>query len=899
MQQFAATILFQIEGADTPGHDTSLMFDKPVGDLPIVADARWSEGFTGHSLAALLVWVILLVVLQAATWPLVRRMFTALPDRGWAFARIVSLLLAAYPVWLLASIPVISFRAIWAGVSLIAVAAICWLVVPRFAGGDETRRPWKNPYIITAEILFWAVFGLFLLYRAINPDSYHPFWGGEKPMEFAHLNGILRSAHFPPVDPWYSGGYINYYYYGMYLVAFLVKLTGIPAEIAFNLAEPTFPALLAAGSFSIAAALGRRLTRALPGAILTGLLGAFFIQFAGNMIVAQRVANRALTGSRINDFTYWVFSPTRAIPDPDKLINITEFPYFAALYADLHPHVIAMPITVMVIALAWQVGNQAQMLPMIFIRRRIEAIAGFSLVGPLLLAALAIGTIYMTNAWDMPMYAAVTAVGIATATVSVPRLSRRLALIVATVLAVGLLAYLVALPFTLRYVALFSSLGTVTDRSPLLSIESHLGMQLLLVTLGMAGLAVMGSRRSVAFVVRYEVIGLGLLAVSLLIQWFGNNNDPTLEDIGASLVVIVTGAIWIVAAWLVTIGRADFSLHPVAIKTILIEVMAMVIVLTLLDRHTLALYLGIGVSAAMMWFALRGAASRFVAMLIAAGTLLGAALELVYLVDDLTGTSWYRMNTIFKFYNQIWNLLGIATAVLAGYAFFRVVVVGTTENQDGSRQRERPSIWTWACAGLSIPLMVASLAYAVVATPIRLDQGWGVQRDGLTLNAYDWMEHAQMPLSPSGAVTYADDLVAIDWLNENIEGTPVIAEASFGPYRCNGSRFSIATGLPAPVGWVRHEMQQRYPDALGRREADLRTLYTTGSVDEKMAIINRYGIEYIIVGQTERHYPTIDGNECIDTGSAEGIAAIERMEGKELEIAFQHGTTTIYRVVRG
>ena len=238
-----------------------LTFDTPVGDLPVVHDARWSEAFTHHSWAALLVWVVLLVVLQAATWPLARRVFTRFPDRGWGFARLLSMLIAGYMVWLLASVELISFRAVWCGVAVILTAVGSWGIwwfLRRGSVSDELLRPWRTRAIVAAELVFWAVFGLFLVYRLINPDSYHPFWGGEKPMEFAHINAILRSAHFPPVDPWYAGGFINYYYYGEYLVAFLIKLTGIPSEIAFNLAQPTIVAMLASGTFSVAAAFGKR-----------------------------------------------------------------------------------------------------------------------------------------------------------------------------------------------------------------------------------------------------------------------------------------------------------------------------------------------------------------------------------------------------------------------------------------------------------------------------------------------------------------------------------------------------------------------------------------------------------------------------------------------------------------
>ena len=53
------------------------------------------------------------------------------------------------------------------------------------------------------------------------------------------LNAIFRSAHFPPYDPYFAGGILNYYYYGLYLVSLPIKLTGIPPEVAFNLAVPS------------------------------------------------------------------------------------------------------------------------------------------------------------------------------------------------------------------------------------------------------------------------------------------------------------------------------------------------------------------------------------------------------------------------------------------------------------------------------------------------------------------------------------------------------------------------------------------------------------------------------------------------------------------------------------
>lgn len=893
----AALPSFQVEGVDPPRRDQPLTFDQPVGELPVVDDARWSSSVTDNSFTALLVWIVLLIVLQAVTWPLVRRVFSRFPDKGWAFTRLITILLAGYGVWLLSSIQLIAFRAIWAAAALLVLAAVSWLAVRRITTGRDNGSWCRNPVIIVAEAVFWASFALFLTYRFINPDSYHPIWGGEKPMEFAHLNAILRSAHFPPVDPWYSGGYINYYYYGTYLVAFLIKLTGIPAEIAFNLAQPTFPALLAASSFSLSAALGKRITRSAGGAIVSGLIGAFFVQFAGNLIVAERLIDRARNGlGPVNGFSYWVFDPTRAIPDAARPINITEFPYFGALYADLHPHVIAMPFTILTVALAWQIASQWRMVPVALARRSAAREARFALLAPLALAAVGLGTLFMTNAWDLPMYAAIVGVAVIMATRGIPRILPRLHVSLTVLFVLGVTTWLLILPFTSHYVALFGEIATVRDRTPLLAIESHLGGQILLMTLGIQALVASGLRFPRRSITPYAVASIYLVVIFLFMQSGSNEGSENWNRAGEGGMVAVVVGMWIIAAWSATRARTEFGMHPAALKTLLVEVAAITVGLLALDRLVLALYLGIGLSAAILWFSLRRPSERFLVALIAGGSLLGASLELVYLVDDLSGGDWYRMNTIFKFYNEIWNLFGIATGVLAGHAVWAATQKGKRLNLTVD-QRTYPdvSVWARATTMILIPVVIASLAYAVVATPIRLEQSWG-ERNELTLDAYQWMEYASMPLQQGGALTYEDDLAAINWLNAKVPGTPVIAEAAFGPYRCNGSRYSIATGLPAVIGWQRHEQQQRYLDDLGVREAALRELYTTPSMDVKREIIERYGIEYIVVGETERHYLTVNGNSCIDTGSPEGIAALESMAGRFLEVAFQQGTTTVYRV---
>ncbi len=102
-----------------------------------------------------------------------------------------------------------------------------------------------------------------------------------------------------------------------------------------------------------------------------------------------------------------------------------------------------------------------------------------------------------------------------------------------------------------------------------------------------------------------------------------------------------------------------------------------------------------------------------------------------------------------------------------------------------------------------------------------------------------------------------DDYYATNWINENIEGRPVMLEANGNSYS-DYNRVSVRTGLPTVLGWRTHEWlwqsnsSTEVPEELKKREKDVEAIYTAPEAWYIESLLEDYNIQYIYVGDCER-----------------------------------------------
>ncbi|MBZ0300767.1 MAG: DUF2298 domain-containing protein, partial [Anaerolineae bacterium] len=246
--------LSALQASDAP---TRLML-TPEREAIQQTNGSWFERFDRGSVintqpvVTVAAWWLAIMAFGWIAWPLVFTLFPGLADRGFAVAKLAGLVVVAWATWMAASaqIALWSQGGILLAMGLLVLISLGAAVRNRAAFSQYIRTYWRRLAVI--ELITLLAFLGFLAVRLTNPDLWHPSFGGEKPMDFAYFNGVLRSTIFPAIDPWYAGGYLNYYYYGYVIVGVPVLLLKLVPSIAYNLILPTLFALTGIGAFAVA-----------------------------------------------------------------------------------------------------------------------------------------------------------------------------------------------------------------------------------------------------------------------------------------------------------------------------------------------------------------------------------------------------------------------------------------------------------------------------------------------------------------------------------------------------------------------------------------------------------------------------------------------------------------------
>ena len=173
-----------------------------------------------------LIWWLTIELLGLLAVPLAAALLPSLPDRGYAAAKALGLLLVGWLTYLLAMLHLLPFERLTLLGGALALGALSVGLLLRdgraLLGEFRTRlrRPAFLRYLVSAEVLFTLAFFIWSMVRAGNPNIVDQ----EKFMDFGFLNSILKSGMFPPHDMWLAGQSINYYYFGYVLIAALTSL---------------------------------------------------------------------------------------------------------------------------------------------------------------------------------------------------------------------------------------------------------------------------------------------------------------------------------------------------------------------------------------------------------------------------------------------------------------------------------------------------------------------------------------------------------------------------------------------------------------------------------------------------------------------------------------------------
>lgn len=883
-------------------------------------------------------WWVVLLFIGFIAFPLAHYLLKGLPDRGYAFSKMLGILTASYIFWFLGTIGFIrnSLGGILLALILLVMLSIWATRQAREPQNGELRTSdssfwvwirtnWR--YVLGVETLFVVAFIFWVWVRAQNPA----IAATEKPMEFAFLNSASRSPTYPPLDPWLSGFAISYYYFGYVMTSVITRIASVPEQIGFNLAVAWLAAGTTIGAFGIVYNLIRADKDSLKvRAAIFGLIAAVSIPVAGNMEVLLEVLHANDIGSdglwqwldvrdlngpaeavetpRYMTSQWWWWRSSRVIHEyhlsgrPEEgLEPIAEFPAFSFILGDLHPHVLALPFAFLGLAFAsawWLRPN----IPVFDIKKwyQGEFQKQFRDLPSgnksfLLFTAVILGALSFLNTWDVLIYLFLI---VGTFVLAQWRANGRWsAVILRQAISLGailaILAILLYLPFYLGF-------------------RSQAGPPFLL---PMA----MRPTRLIHFVIIFAMPLISILAliVTLLI-WFGKKSrQPARKQawgiglvsaagliLGLFLLMLFLG--WIIAVSPEGVNRVQaltdelgLGIAPISGDAPIISRMgwATTAIIRLAPVFLTARLTNPGLIL-LLAFLIAAVVFLLVRLLNQPGhrNSIDPNIEDNSLESSNIRPAEYETTGQLKITSTslplVLLLIGTASLLVLGPEFVYL--------RDNFGQRINTvfkfyyQAWLLfgvaAIYGLDFLLrrfrtsgILATIVYGAALLVALLFPYYAIQSRAV--------EYRGPSSSPDrlGAtldgLQYVrngnpDEYDALLWIRENIEGVPVIVEAVGGQYSAFG-RVAATTGLPTLLGWAGHEYQWRgsTPEP-GQREPVVGSIYNDNSWAETANLLDSYDVDLVYYGTLER--------------STYNPQAAEKFD-QNLDVAYQNGSVTIYR----
>lgn len=404
-------------------------------------------------ITSIFIWWLVIFCLGLLSLPFIFFIFKGFFDKGYIFSKIFSIGILTYLIFVLSFFKILFFNelSLYLIIFLFLFFDLFFLFYVKKYQLFFSVLKKKYKVFIFEELLFLFILFAWSFVRGFVPD----IEGLEKFMDWGFINSALRSQFLPPIDMWFSGQTINYYYFGHLIFAVLTKLSKISSAITYNLAIATICSLTFVSSFSLVSNFTviffKKNKKKIYLALLAGFISALFLTFGGNLHTVYKLSKAKPLAKAID--SYWYPDATRFIGyDPDtKDKTIHEFPCYSFVVADLHGHMNDIVTVIFFMALLFSFSLTRN----VFFDWKANIFFGFIL-----------SLSYMTNAWDFAIYGLLFAFSFFFISLYQKNFKNAFFATFLNGLSVICFWFLFSLPFSLKFVPIGDGLGLSNFHTP-------------------------------------------------------------------------------------------------------------------------------------------------------------------------------------------------------------------------------------------------------------------------------------------------------------------------------------------------------------------------------------------------------------------------------------------------